>query len=122
MTSPSHSSSVHPLDEALRLVPSSTAAGQYEGSTHPGYWNMVGPFGGITAATLLQAILQHAQRLGDPLSLTVNYAGALSAGPFTVQATPVRSHRHMQSLCLTLPPLSTLYLRPLPAAHDHATD
>ena len=39
-----------------------------------------------------------------------------------VQATPVRSHRHTQSLCLTLPPLSTLYLRPQPAAHDHATD
>ena len=82
-------SSIHPLDEALALT--SSSPGQYTGQTHPGYWNMVGPFGGVTAATLLQAVMQHPQRLGDPLSLTVNYAGALVAGPFTVQATPVRS-------------------------------
>ena len=57
---------------------------------------MVGPFGGITAATALRAILLHPDRLGDPLSLTVNYAGALSTGPFTVQATPVRTNRSTQ--------------------------
>jgi len=102
MTAPSHSSFVHPLDEALRLAPSPTAAGQYEGTTYPGYWNMVGPFGGITAATLLQAILQHPDRLGDPLSLTVNYAGALTAGPFTVQATPVRTNRSTQHWTLSI--------------------
>ena len=104
MTSASHhhSSSIHPLDEALQLVPSPTTAGQYEGTTHPGYWNMVGPFGGITAATLLQAILQHPDRLGDPLSLTVNYAGALTAGPFTVQATPVRTNRSTQHWTLSI--------------------
>ncbi|RZJ57913.1 MAG: thioesterase family protein [Acidovorax sp.] len=115
----------HPLDEALQLrrsadappepVSSSSssapasesaaaaiAAGQYEGTTHPGYWNMVGPFGGITAATLLQAILQHPQRLGDPLSLTVNYAGALTAGAFTVQAVPVRTNRSTQHWTLSI--------------------
>ena len=115
----------HPLDEALQLrraadashqpVSSSSssapasesaaaaiAAGLYEGTTHPGYWNMVGPFGGITAATLLQAILQHPQRLGDPLSLTVNYAGALTAGAFTVQAVPVRTNRSTQHWTLSI--------------------
>lgn len=66
-------SSIHPLDEALALT--SSAPGQFTGQTHPGYWNMVGPFGGVTAATLLQAVMQHPDRLGDPLSLTVNYAG-----------------------------------------------
>ncbi|MGE5332921.1 MAG: acyl-CoA thioesterase, partial [Nitrospirota bacterium] len=64
--------------------------------TNPAYWNMVGPFGGITAATVLRAILLHPDRLGDPLSLTVNYAGALSTGPFTVQAMPVRTNRSTQ--------------------------
>jgi hypothetical protein len=102
MTSSSHSSSAHPLDEALQLAPSTDAKGQYEGQTHPGYWNMVGPFGGITAATLLQAILQHPDRLGDPLSLTVNYAGALAAGPFTLQATPVRTNRSTQHWTLSI--------------------
>ena len=63
---------VHPLDEALQLSASADSVGQYQGQTHAGYWNMVGPFGGTTAATLLQAVMQHPQRLGDPLSLTVN--------------------------------------------------
>lgn len=93
-------SSIHPLDEALALT--STAPGQFTGQTHPGYWNMVGPFGGVTAATLLQAVMQHPDRLGDPLSLTVNYAGALTAEAFTVQATPVRTNRSTQHWTLTI--------------------
>ena len=45
--------SIHPLDAALALSSShSEGAGQYTGHTSPAYWNMVGPFGGITAATL----------------------------------------------------------------------
>ena len=46
----------HPLDAALALA--SSVPGQYAGQTSAAYWNMVGPFGGITAATLLQAVLQ----------------------------------------------------------------
>ena len=57
---------------------------------------MVGPFGGITAAQMLQAVLQHPQRLGDPVSLTVNFAAALADGPFTVQARPARTNRSTQ--------------------------
>ena len=93
-------SSIHPVDEALALT--SSAPGQFTGQTHPGYWNMVGPFGGVTAATLLQAVMQHPDRLGDPLSLTVNYAGALTAGSYTVQATPVRTNRSTQHWTLTI--------------------
>ena len=84
----------HSFDQALVLE--STAPGLFRGHTSPAYWNMVGPFGGTTAATALRAILLHPDRLGDPLSLTVNYAGALSTGPFTVQATPVRTNRSTQ--------------------------
>lgn len=90
----------HPLDAALVLA--STAAGQYTGQTSPAYWNMVGPFGGVTAATLLQAVMQHPGRLGEPLSLTVNYAGALAEGPFTLQATPVRTNRSTQHWTLSI--------------------
>ena len=90
----------HPFDQAIQLH--AETPGQYQGQTHPGYWNMVGPFGGITAATLLQAVLQHPDRLGDPLSLTVNYAGALTAGPVTVQATPVRTNRSTQHWTLSV--------------------
>src|SRR6218665_3096749 len=94
-----------PLDEALPLhaaSPPGASAGQYQGATHAGYWNMGGPFGGVTAATMLQAIAQHPQRLGDPLSLTVNFAGALVAGPFTVQAQPVRTNRSTQHWTLAI--------------------
>ena len=92
--------SIHPLDDALALT--STTAGQYAGRTTPAYWNMVGPFGGITAATLLRAVLQHPDLLGEPLSLTVNYAGALTQGPFTLQATPVRTNRSTQHWTLSI--------------------
>ena len=54
----------HSFDTALQLH--ETAPGQYTGHTSPGYWNMVGPFGGITAAMALRAILQHPDLLGDP--------------------------------------------------------
>lgn len=63
---------------------------------------MVGPFGGITAAVLLQAVMQHPERLGDPLSLTVNYAGAIGEGEFTVQAVPVRTNRSTQHWTLSV--------------------
>ena len=41
----------HPFDEALALQ--RLGEGVYEGVPSPHYWNMAGPFGGITAATLL---------------------------------------------------------------------
>ena len=44
-----------------------------------------------TIDTVLRSILLHPELLGEPLSLTVNYAGALSTGPFTVQAPPGRT-------------------------------
>ncbi|WP_019812980.1 acyl-CoA thioesterase [Saccharomonospora saliphila] len=63
---------------------------------------MVGPFGGITAATLLRAAEQHPGRLGDPLALTVNFAGPVADGPFEITATPVRTNRSTQHWSITL--------------------
>jgi acyl-CoA thioesterase len=57
---------------------------------------MVGPFGGATAAVVLQSVLQHPDVLGTPVALTVNFAAALTAGTFEVQATPVRTNRSTQ--------------------------
>ncbi len=78
------------------------AADTFTGRTTAPYWNMVGPFGGITAATLLQAVMQHPARLGEPLSLTVNYASAVAEGPFTVRALPLRTNRSTQHWWITL--------------------
>jgi acyl-CoA thioesterase len=57
---------------------------------------MVGPFGGITAAQALSAVLRHPQLLGEPVALTVNFAAALADGPFEVVARPVRTNRSTQ--------------------------
>lgn len=63
---------------------------------------MVGPFGGITAAVLVRAVLQHPDVLGEMLSLTVNYGGALARGGYEVQATPVRTNRSTQHWTLAI--------------------
>lgn len=86
--------SVHVFDQAIALT--ATGEGQYVGATSPAYANMVGPFGGVTAATALNAVLQHPALLGEPLSLTVNFCAALTDGPFTVSAQPVRTNRSTQ--------------------------
>jgi len=92
----------HPLDRALALQPEGTHPDLFVGTSSPDYWNMVGPFGGTTAATLLQAVLQHPQRLGLPVSITANYAAALTEGAFRVRATPVRTNRSTQHWTLEI--------------------
>lgn len=72
------------------------------GRTHPAYANMVGPFGGITAATLLRAVRQHPDVLGSPVSLTVNYAGPITDGPFDISVRPTRTNRSTQHWSLEL--------------------
>ena len=93
----------HPFDAAIQLQ----AAGADQphistGTTSPAYWNMVGPYGGITAAVLVQAIHQHPARLGDITLLTVNYASGVAAGAFHITATPVRTNRSTQHWVLSL--------------------
>lgn len=85
---------VHVFDQAIAL--DATGDGQYAGATSPAYANMVGPFGGITAATALHAVVRHPALLGEPLSLTVNFCAALADGPFAVSAQPVRTNRSTQ--------------------------
>ena len=72
--------SMHAFDEAVALT--STGENRYSGATSAAYANMVGPFGGITAAAVMRSVLQHPKLLGEPVSLTVNYAAALADGAF----------------------------------------
>ncbi|MDH6283265.1 acyl-CoA thioesterase [Prescottella agglutinans] len=91
----------HPFDAAVELV-AAESPGVFRGHTSPAYANMVGPFGGITAATLLRAVQRHPERLGDPLSLTVNFAGPIADGEFEITARPTRTNRSTQHWNLEL--------------------
>ncbi len=90
----------HPFDAAIHLAP--TGPDRFTGATHPAYANMVGPYGGITSATLLNAALQHPERLGAPIALTVNFAGPVADGPFEIRARPSRTNRSTQHWSLEL--------------------
>lgn len=84
----------HAFDRAVALQPQPD--GSFLGHTSPDYANMVGPYGGISAAQALNAVMLHPKRLGEPVALTVNYAAALADGPFTVIARPARTNRSTQ--------------------------
>ena len=100
----------HPFDEAVALTPVAASAqergrdapGHFAGAPHPAYGNMVGPFGGITAAQALAAVLRHPGLLGEPVALTVNFAAALADAPFRIEARPVRTNRSTQHWTVAL--------------------
>ncbi|KKC04337.1 acyl-CoA thioesterase [Mycobacterium nebraskense] len=84
----------HPFDDAIRLE--TIDASTMRGRTHPEWGNMVGPFGGITAAAMLHAIESHPDRIGEPLALTVNYAAPIADGDFDISLRTTRTNRTNQ--------------------------
>ena len=91
---------MHPFDLATALV--AQPDGSFRGNTSPAYANMVGPFGGVTAACLLQAAWLHPARIGEPVALTVNFAAAVADGEFTLTARAVRTNRSTQHWAIEL--------------------
>ena len=84
----------HPFDEAIDLE--AGEPGWVRGRTHPEWANMVGPFGGATAAALVRAVETHPDRIGEPVALTVNYAAPIADGAFDITARAVRTNRTNQ--------------------------
>ncbi|WP_406815428.1 acyl-CoA thioesterase [Mycobacterium sp. M23085] len=84
----------HPFDEALLL--DTVDADVRRGRTHPEWANMVGPFGGITAAVMLRAVETHPEHIGEPLALTVNYAAPIADGDFDLTLRAARTNRTNQ--------------------------
>ncbi|MFZ1160881.1 acyl-CoA thioesterase [Mycobacterium sp.] len=66
------------------------------GRTHSEWANMVGPFGGITAAILLRAMESHPDRIGEPVALTVNFAAPIADGEFEISRRAPRTNRTNQ--------------------------
>jgi acyl-CoA thioesterase len=83
----------HLFDDATRVSPGDS---RWTGHTSTDYWAFVGPFGGVTAATMLRAIVEHPQRSGDPLALTVNFCAPIAEGAFDLDVRLVKANRSTQ--------------------------
>ena len=90
----------HPFDAAAALEPQADAS--FEGRTPPARANMNGPYRGNTAAQCLQAVLQHPERLGEPVALTVNFAAPVADGAFALRPRAARTNRSTQHWTLDL--------------------
>jgi len=89
----------HLFDEATRVTAGDS---RWQGQTSEDYWGFVGPFGGVTAATILRALIEHPQRSGDPLSLTVNYCAPIAEGAFDLDVRLVKANRSTQHWAVEL--------------------
>ena len=89
----------HLFDEATRVTAGDSC---WQGQTSEDYWAFVGPFGGATAATILRALIDHPDRAGDPLSLTVNYCAPIAQGAFDLDVRLVKANRSTQHWCVEL--------------------
>lgn len=84
----------HPFDEALLLE--FEGEGRYSGAISQAYWNIAGPYGGIVAAVLLQAVLRHPAMRGRPVAQTANFCAAITPDPIALEARLVRDGRSTQ--------------------------
>jgi acyl-CoA thioesterase len=66
------------------------------GRTSDAYWTFISPFGGVSAAAALRAVLERPEREGDPLALTVNFCAPIAKGDFQVHSRRVRANRSSQ--------------------------
>jgi acyl-CoA thioesterase len=64
--------------------------------THPAWANMVGPFGGATAAQALAALTSDPRAQGRPAALTLNFTTAIADGEMRITVEPVRTNRSNQ--------------------------
>ena len=89
----------HLFDEATRVTAGDS---RWQGRTSPDYFAFVGPFGGFTAATILRALMEHPQRSGDPLAITLNYCAPIAEGDFDLDVRLVKANRSSQHWCVEL--------------------
>ena len=89
----------HVFDIATHVMPGDSC---WTGHTSDDYWAFVGPFGGVTAATILRAIIGHPERSGDPLAVTVNYCAPIAKGAFDLDVRLVKANRSTQHWAVEL--------------------
>lgn len=91
--------SQHLFDVATRVVAGDS---RWQGRTSPDYWAFVGPFGGFTAATILRALIEHPERAGDPVALTVSFCAPIAEGDFELDVRLIKANRSSQHWCVEL--------------------
>ncbi len=85
----------HPLDAATELVGAADAPIR-NARTSENYWTFISPFGGVSAAIALRAVLERPEREGDPLAITVNFCAPIARGEFQVHTRCARANRSSQ--------------------------
>ncbi|MBX3500776.1 MAG: thioesterase family protein [Alphaproteobacteria bacterium] len=86
--------SVHPFDRAIAVRRDADGISLADARTD--YWAFVGQFGGITAATCLNALLCHPDAAGQPIALSVNFAAPIHEGALRLSLRRVRASRSTQ--------------------------
>src|SRR4030088_2151021 len=89
----------HLFDDATQVTAGDS---RWQGKTSEDYGAFVAPCGGATAATILRALIDHPQRSGDPLSLTVNFCAPIAQGDFDLDVRLVKANRSTQHWCVEL--------------------
>jgi hypothetical protein len=79
------------FDTATHVCP--VAAHRWQATTDERYWHVLGPFGGWTAAMLLNAVTSEDAFKGDPLAITINFMAPLKPGAIDIQTRLVRPNR-----------------------------
>lgn len=86
--------SIHPFDRAITVRQDTDGTVLAEARTD--YWAFMGQFGGITAATCLNALLRHPDAAGQPIALTVNFAAPIQEGAFRLSLRRMRASKSTQ--------------------------
>ncbi len=86
--------SIHPFERAIAVRQDSDGTVLAEASTD--YWAFMGQFGGVTAATCLNALLRHPDAAGQPIALTVNFAAPIQEGALRLSLRRMRASKSTQ--------------------------
>jgi acyl-CoA thioesterase len=84
---------IHPFDTAIAVTFDRSL---WRAHTSDAYWAFIGPFGGVTGATVLNALLQEPERRGSPTAITLNFTAPLRRGPYEIRTRMIRSGRSTQ--------------------------
>lgn len=115
---------MHPLDAATKL---DKPGEKFTGATSDAYWNFTGPFGGATAATLLNAAMLHPRRQNLPLAMTINYCAPVAKGAFDIHVMEKRTNRSTQHFSVEMTQgadtiaTATLVFAARPEGFDHTS-